>query len=104
MSTRATIRISDGDETYFVYRHCDGYPKNVEPDILAAIELQCRLSGPETGHLVSLLLGTTYRSDARVQIYEMTPCFHGDENYRYFVKWNRETQRWELEPPERSGK
>lgn len=100
MSTRATIQFSDKHETYFVYRHCDGFPECVEPDILAAIELNSRLSGPSTGHLVSVLLGMTYRANQRVQAYEMTTCFHGDESYRYFVTWDGEDQRYKLDARE----
>lgn len=98
MSTRATINICDGDENYFVYRHCDGFPSDVEPDLIAAIDRNKLLSGSNPGHLVSLLLGKTFRPEERVQSYEMTPCFHGDESYRYFVRWDKKTQKWELQP------
>ena len=98
MSTRATINICDGQENYFVYRHCDGFPDIIEPDILAAIERNKLLSGSNAGHLVSILLGMTFRPNEKVQDYEMTPCFHGDESYRYFVKWDEKIQAWKLEP------
>lgn len=88
MSTRATIKIQHEDETYFVYRHCDGFPEDVLPDIEAAIKRNASLSCAEPGHLVSLLLGMTFRPEHRIQSYEMTPCFHGDESYRYFVTWD----------------
>ena len=98
MSTRATINICDGQENYFVYRHCDGFPDIIEPDILAAIERNKLLSGSNPGHLVSVLLGMTFRPKERVQNYEMTTAFHGDESYKYFVKWNDKDQSWHLEP------
>lgn len=98
MSARATIKITNGDETYFVYRHCDGFPEVVEPDILAAIERNKKLSGANGGHLVSILLGMTFRPNERVQNYEMTTGFHGDESYQYFVEWNDKDQSWYLEP------
>lgn len=101
MSTRATINICDGQENYYIYRHCDGFPEDVEPDILAAIEKNKLLSGSNPGHLVSLLLGMTFRSNERVQTYEITPCFHGDESYRYFVVWDETMQKWKILPQEK---
>ena len=97
MSTRATIKFSDDLETYFVYRHCDGFPEDVEPDVLAAIERNKHLSGSNAGHLVSVLLGMTFRPNERVQSYEMTTGFHGDESYQYFVQWDEKGQTWRVE-------
>ena len=94
MSTRATIQFKDRDEVYFVYRHCDGFPEDVLPDIEAAINRNSLLSGVQAGHLVSLLLGMTFRPGERVQSYEMTTSFHGDESYIYFVEWKGE--KWEV--------
>lgn len=94
MSTRATIKFKDRDEVYFVYRHCDGFPDDVLPDVEAAIKRNSLLSGAEAGHLVSLLLGMTFRPGERVQTYEMTTAFHGDESYRYFVEWTGD--EWEV--------
>lgn len=88
MSTRATIKICHEDETYFVYRHCDGFPETVMPDLELAAKKNAMLSGANAGHLVSLLLGLCFKHYARVQDYEMTHCFHGDESYRYFVTWD----------------
>jgi hypothetical protein len=88
MSTRATIKFQDKWDTYYVYRHCDGFPENILPDIKDTIK-SCngRWSCSELGQLVSCFLGKNYNDKSRIQDYEITPCFHGDESYKYYVKW-----------------
>jgi hypothetical protein len=38
MSTRATITVTDGTESFHIYRHCDGYPEFVIPEITEALK------------------------------------------------------------------
>lgn len=98
MSTRCTIRFSDGDEEFFVYRHCDGYPENILPDIEAVIEKsKGRWSGGEAGILVSMFLADNFDSDKkRLPEYWMTSGHHGDESYLYDVVWNDDLSQWEI--------
>lgn len=90
MSTRATIEFTDGDEIYYVYRGHDGFPKNILQDIKACIEKsKGRWSNPELGTLVTLMLAMHWDwQKTRLPDYEMTSTFHGDDSYRYYVKWN----------------
>lgn len=95
MSTRATIQFSDTFDTFFVYRHSDGHPQNVIADLESVIEkARGRWSGSECGTLVSFFLGSHFKENERLPDYEMTSAFHGDESYRYFVKWDAELERW----------
>lgn len=95
MSTRATIQFKDEYDTYFVYRHCDGYPEQIMPDIETAIDLSHgRWSGSECGMLVSLFLGTHFKERQRWLDYMMTTNWHGDESYQYYVEWNTERKEW----------
>lgn len=102
MSTRATIKFTEGDEvgdeTFFVYRHSDGLPSNVLQDIALAIETsKGRWSGPECGLMVSLFLGIHFKPNERLPDYMLTSGFHGDESYRYLVRWvadESEPGRW----------
>lgn len=95
MSTRATIRFKDGDEEYFVYRHSDGYPENVDNDIRKVLEeIKGRWSGAELGTLVSFFLGYYFDKNNRLPDYDLTPSFHGDESYRYFVEWDDENKMY----------
>jgi hypothetical protein len=103
MSTRATIMISAPEETYFIYRHCDGFPNTVLPDIHDAVKRNSLVAGPAAGHLVALLFGAAYDKAERVQNYEMTTGFHGDESYRFLVRWDKREQRWEVEELEGDG-
>jgi hypothetical protein len=90
MGTRATIKFTDDDETYYVYRGHDGFPDNILKDIDAAIkESKGRWSNPELGCLVTLMLTMFYDYEKiRLPDYELTQCFHGDESYRYYVNWD----------------
>ena len=97
MSTRATIRFKDEYEEYFIYRHCDGFPDVVEPDIINVIkDRKDSWSGSEVGKLVSCFIGMNFNHDNRVPAYELTESFHGDESFKYFVNWNEDKKQWEL--------
>lgn len=98
MSTRASIQFSDGYNTYFVYRHCDGYPEEVVPDIEATLEkAKYRWSEPEGGLLTTLFLAMHYNpDDARLPDYEITSGIHGDEDYCYLVAWDSNNRKWIL--------
>ena len=89
MSTRMTIQFQDefGD-TFHVYRHCDGFPEDRLPEIQKVIEkAKGRWSGSEVGMLVSMFLGEMYVKGQRLPDYELTPEFHGDESYKYYVRY-----------------
>lgn len=96
MPTRATIEFSDHRKKFYVYRHFGGYPEQVMPDIMSAIEKSRGLWGePEVGLLVSFFIGL-HSKEERIPDYEITSGFHEDENYRYFVKYNQEYRFWEV--------
>lgn len=59
---------------------------------------ECRraVPGANTGNLISILFGRAYREDHKIQHYEMTNGFHGDESYQYLVKWDKKEQKWKL--------
>lgn len=92
MGTRAGIRFADewGD-SYHVYRGHDGVPENVLPDIQAAIDkAKGRWDGSEVGCLVTLFLTMHWNVDkSRLPDYELTKGFHGDESYRFNVRWQQ---------------
>ena len=98
MSTRCTICFSDGDDEFFVYRHCDGFPEIIVPDIEAAIEKsKGRWSEPETGILVTLFLADNFDSaKKRLPEYWASSGFDGDESYRYFVDWDEAEKKWKV--------
>lgn len=95
MSTRATIRFADEYETFFVYRHCDGFPDVILPDLQKVIERKRGAwSDPEAGMLVTCFLALMFDEKARLPDYSMTSAFHGDESYRYSVTWDAEGKKW----------
>lgn len=97
MSTRATIKFTDREDTFFVYRGHDGFPENILDDIKNTIETsKNRWSNPELELLVTLFLAKHYDyKSSRLPDYEITKCFHGDESYKYYVNWNGAKKEWE---------
>ena len=101
MSTRATIKFTDGDETFFVYRGHDGFPENILPDISAAIQKsRGRWSEPMCCMLVTFFLGMHFDIEKRLPNYEITSDWHGDESYRYSVSWVESEKKWLIEQEE----
>lgn len=98
MGTRATIKFTEGEDLYYIYRGHDGYPENVLADIEATIkEADGRWGNPEIGCLVTLFLAMGYDfKKMRLPYYDLTSCFHGDESYRYFVNWNNKERKWDF--------
>ena len=97
MSTRASIKFTEEDETFFVYRHCDGNPEIILPDIQSVIEkTRRRWAEPEVGLLTTAFLGFMFDPNRRIQNYEITSCIHGDESYEYVVAWFAEEKRWKV--------
>lgn len=75
MSTRATIVINDDTEDIFLYRHHDGFPEIIEPDIRKAIEsMEYHVYA---GELASRIIGISYVANQRPK-YEVSTCIHGD--------------------------
>ena len=96
MGTRATIRFKYDDEEYYVYRGHDGYPENVDKDIKEVLEkIKGRWSEPELGTLATFFLGYYFDPKMRLPDYELTPSFHGDESYKYYVTWNVTNKKWD---------
>ena len=98
MSTRATIEFTDDNNTYYVYRHSDGFPEIVLADMRDAIkETRWRWSDPEVELLVTLFLAKDYDyKKNRLPNYMITSGFHGDESYRYYCRWNYEHKEWNI--------
>lgn len=97
MSTRATIEFTDGGHKFYVYRGHDGFPDVILPDIKKVIDLtRNRWSEPEVELLVTAFIGVYFKVEKRLPDYEITEAFHGDESYKYYVRWNKETQMWDF--------
>jgi len=97
MSTRANIKFEDehGDK-FFVDRSHDGFPNNILPDIVKAIEdCEGKWSGSELGQLVSYFLGIHFNRTTRIQNYEPCQGKAGDESYCYWVKWDKLSEQYE---------
>jgi hypothetical protein len=87
MSTRATLQFKDDGHTWFVYKHCDGYPSGVQPDLDALLDVH-NVDFREMGQIVTmfLMLANKGATDFSGLSYEMTDCQHGDEEYLYVLE------------------
>ena len=90
MSTRTNIKITDGQQTLYLYRHCDGYPAEAGSDIYeVAKELDgTRGYNPDWIRAVNKFM--TYLYDATEYrparpVYELTDSTHGDIEHFYHV-------------------
>ena len=84
MSTRAHIRIVNGDEQAMLYRHCDGHPSDLGRSILKYLN---RIKDWNIEKIKQkLLTNLKYwdRKSLRHRI-EETDCLHGDEEYVYVI-------------------
>lgn len=96
MGTRATIKFTYEETDYYVYRGHDGHPENVISDLNDTIEKsKGRWSEPEMECLITLFIAMGYDyTKQRLPTYEITPCFHGDESYKYYVTWDNSIKKW----------
>ena len=79
MSTRATILIKKGCESYRVYHHCDGYPEGIGKDIKEY------LAGKKQWYADDIVNDLVKGKVANDGSYEITSCQHGDEQYAYLI-------------------
>lgn len=98
MSTRATIKITDGRDTLWVYHHSDGYPDGVGKDLKEYLETISYWSGDEiaTDLVKGKKVGKTHNIwTDKITIgddgYELTSGQHGDENYGYVIDCDKKT-------------
>lgn len=102
MSTRAHIRIIEGDGQILLYHHCDGYPEGV------GSELKQFLKKYKYGwYAESIAKGlVTMKNEWNDFPYEPAICLHGDEEYIYVIECDKQeltcySHKWD-EPIEKS--
>ena len=86
MSTRANIRITDGEDQILLYHHCDGYPEGV------GAELKEFLKDKRYWDAERIASGLATMKDRWNQYpYECAICLHGDEEYVYVIDCDQKT-------------
>ena len=98
MSTRATIKIIEGEDTVWVYHHCDGYPDGIGSDMKKYLDTldywdaydiaTDLIKGKKCGATNNIWTGKTTPGDDG---YELTSGQHGDENYGYIIDCDKKT-------------
>lgn len=95
MSTRANIRITEGDGQILLYHHCDGYPEGVGKELKEFLKFY-KYWDPE--RIASDL--ATMKNRYEKYPYECAICLHGDEAYVYVIDCDKKTltcysHRWD---------
>lgn len=91
MSTRATIKIKEGNCEQYIYHHHDGQPSGI------GVELKNFLNGLKPFQwdieiIVNRLLKGWMSMNGHVDNgYEWTTCQHGDEEYAYLIDCGEKT-------------
>lgn len=97
MGTRTNIIVEYGATKTFIYRHWDGYPAVTGFDLIKHYR---ETNG--AGEFVSALLGAKRENEDLPQ-YEMTTEVHGDIEFLYVVKFNRENNQASFKVVERKA-
>ncbi|MDR1484487.1 MAG: hypothetical protein LBT09_06650 [Planctomycetaceae bacterium] len=99
MSTRAVIEFTNGNERFFVYRHFDGFPKNIIPKIEKAIREgdKMNLDGARIGKFVTLFLTLHNQPADGNPGYEIASQIPDDVAYIYSVEAKNEIgSKWKV--------
>ena len=98
MSTRASIRITEGDGQILLYHHSDGYPEGVGAELKQFLDQKDNWFGWDAERIASGL--ATMKNKWGIYPYECAICLHGDEEYVYVIDCDKETltcysHRWD---------
>ena len=102
MSTRANIRIKDGDELIQLYHHSDGDPECLGTKLKSFLEQQCDDGYWDVEEIANGLVkgAMKYRSknifSGKEEIksddgFEVTTSIHGDEDFVYVIDCSEKT-------------
>jgi hypothetical protein len=87
MSTRATVKVHDENETYYLYCGHDGFPENIEISVNYALEV-CEDLIVGAGYFAAALISCGNKIEierGQNLFFELTTGFHGDESYLFEV-------------------
>ena len=94
MATRSNIIVQDEYSRIQVYRHWDGYPKAVIPELKEALEFAWPLPRFEADDFAAAIVrawknegGGHIRIDGNPKAFEMV---HGDTEYVYVIKFDKQ--------------
>lgn len=93
MGTRASIKITDGSEIFFVYCGHDGFPDNIEPDLARICDVMNKERFAEAGLATTFFLMCNSKKD-RLPFYEITSGVHGDEENFFYLWYNKVSEEW----------
>jgi hypothetical protein len=94
MATRANLIVKDKYNTIQIYRHYDGYPKAVIPELSEALKFAWKLPRFEADDFAAAIVrawknegGGHIRIDGNPKAFEMT---HGDIEWLYIIKQTKD--------------
>lgn len=90
MATMCNIKITDGRDTYFLYRHWDGYPAETGAHVLEVAETVSQMKGWNKGIAAVNKFFRYLREDIQGEMkshYELTDNVHGDIEHFYHIQF-----------------
>ena len=84
MGTRCTISTKDENGEYFIFRHWDGYPDAVVPDILKALPYAWELPRFEADEFITALV-CAFKDGAGNIRFAKSHEQYGDTEYKYYI-------------------
>ena len=84
MSARSTITISDQYDTFHIYRHGDGYPSAVLPDLAEALTFAWPLPRYEAGDVTAAIV-RGFKTGGGNVYFTSDASAHWDREYHYDI-------------------
>ena len=100
MSTRSNIIVKDERNKIQLYRHCDGYPEGVIPDLKEALPFAWELPRMEADDMAAAIVRAWKQDGGNVYIdgvADLPESLHGDIDYYYVIEPDKEAGRWSVE-------
>jgi hypothetical protein len=93
MATRSNIIVQDDYKRVQIYRHCDGYPEGIIPDLAMALQYAWELPRFEADDFAAAIV-RAWKQEGGGNIYiDGSPkgfeLVHGDTEYVYVVKFDK---------------
>ena len=100
MGTRCNIVLKCGDQRKYIYRHYDGYPSSVEPELKKCAEAirwySIEASFAPTHKMLNFYADLLVKHHELLKLegkYEVTNGIHGDIDYKYTITIDDSTHK-----------
>ena len=100
MSTRCNIIVKDEYNSIQLYRHCDGYPSGVIPDLPEALRFAWELPRMQADDMAAAIIRAWKENSGNIYIdgsADLPKTLHGDIEYYYVIEPDEKSGKWHVE-------